>query len=94
MCLVHLVPGSLVSHNDLVSLVRQLFPSLLLLLGDPYLRHPLWGIPVTSPHTNILTSLLPAFYISCLNDGLPTHHQCQTSSLGEALQQSVDMGFQ
>ncbi|WP_369123698.1 hypothetical protein, partial [Clostridioides difficile] len=60
-------------------MVRQLPPPLLL-LGDFNLRHPLWGDSVTPPHAHFLTSLLPAFSLSCLNDGLPTHYHCQTSS--------------
>ena len=69
VCSVYLAPGSPVSYNNLVSLVRQLSP-LLLPLGDFNLRHPLWSDSVTSPHAHFLTSLLPAFILSCLNDPL------------------------
>ena len=32
------------------------------------------------PLTLTFSSLLPAFSLSCLNDSLPTHYHCQTSS--------------
>ena len=74
-----LSPGSPVSYNDLVSLFRQLPPSLLL-LGDFNLRIPLCYDSVTSPHAHFLRSFLTAFSLSCLSEGLPTHCHCQTSS--------------
>ena len=57
---VYLGLGSPVSYDDLISLVRQLPPPLLL-LGDFNLHHPLCGDTVTSPYGHFLTSQLPAF---------------------------------
>ena len=71
-------PQAAVSYNDLVFLVHHLPPPLLI-PGDFNLHHPLWGDSVTSPHAHSLSSLIPAFSLNCLNDGLLTHH-CQTSS--------------
>ena len=44
------------------------------------LQLPLWGDLVTSPHAHFVTSLLPAFSLSCVNDGLLTHYHCEITS--------------
>ena len=79
VCSLYIPPRDQVTAQDIVQLLNQLPPPIIL-MGDFNSRHPLWGDIKVTHLANAIISVINNYPMELMNDGTHTHYHAQTKT--------------